>query len=280
MIKKEKETFGYQKTEPLVRESDSEDEREDIRRSGETGVRPNVSASISGTSGTTTKYSKSESSKDYGPMNLVKRTRQTEVGGVVKQISVTVGVPRSYFALLYQQENPDDTQKPDQTKLKPIIDVELAKIKQTVRTLIDLPIKGVVSARMIPDAGALLALTGYGRINDSPMIALLKGDYVKPITVGLMALVALGLMFTMVRKATRQPQLPTVEELAGVPPSLPSEEDVIGEAGASDTGLTGVEVAEEELNSRRIADQISDMIKESPDEATSLFNRWIKPNEY
>jgi len=52
-------------------------------------------------------------------------------------------------------------------------------------------------------------------------------------------------------------------------------EDVYGEANESDAVLTGIELDDETLQSRKMVDEVSTMIKENPENAASLVKRWM-----
>ena len=92
-------------------------------------------------------------------------------------------------------------------------------------------------------------------------------------------MLALAFMFFMVRKATQEEVLPTIEELAGVPPTLPNEDELIGEADELEATMDGVELDEEQIRARKVAEQISDMIKSSPEEAGTLIGKWVSPDD-
>ncbi|MCX5661136.1 MAG: hypothetical protein NTW19_15730, partial [Planctomycetota bacterium] len=62
----------------------------------------------------------------------------------------------------------------------------------------------------------------------------------------------------------------------GVPPSMPVDDDVVGEADAHDSTMAGVELDEAQIRTRKIAEQIGEMVKANPSEAATLFNRWIR----
>ena len=110
-------------------------------------------------------------------------------------------------------------------------------------------------------------------------VGLMQSGWAKPIGLGLLAVSSLLIMFGMVRKATQAPELPSTEEMAGVPPKLPGDEEITGEVAEADGTMVGLEVSEEELELRRIADQIAEMIKSNPYEASTLLNRWILTEE-
>ena len=48
-----------------------------------------------------------------------------------------------------------------------------------------------------------------------------------------------------------------------------------GEASEADSEMVGVELTADDVEARRIAEQIAEMVKENPDEAAMLLNRWI-----
>ena len=43
--------------------------------------------------------------------------------------------------------------------------------------------------------------------------------------------------------------------------------------------MTGLEVGETELHTRRVADQIAEMINSSPADAASLFGKWVNTED-
>lgn len=135
-------------------------------------------------------------------------------------------------------------------------------------------VQGQVQADMVPDAPVFAAGGGGGTIGmmfDSGMAG--------PAGLTLLGLASLGLMFGMVRKSTRPESLPSIEELAGVPPSLPSDEELIGEAEESEASMQGLELDEDDLQARRIAEQISDLVRADPTEASRLLGKWVSVNE-
>jgi flagellar biosynthesis/type III secretory pathway M-ring protein FliF/YscJ len=76
-------------------------------------------------------------------------------------------------------------------------------------------------------------------------------------------------------KAGKREKLPTAEELVGVPPALAGESDVIGEAVEADSVLQGIELSDDEMKSRKMMEQVEDMVKEKPEDAARLLGRWI-----
>ena len=61
---------------------------------------------------------------------------------------------------------------------------------------------------------------------------MVEGRLFKQAVLGGLAVLAMGMMFMLVRKAGKPAVLPTAEELVGVPPALNPGSDVVGEADA------------------------------------------------
>lgn len=278
------EEYNYEESEPLKTEFTREVERRDTQNSGEPGARPNTGLDIAGGTSTGTSETINEARNEFNEKNLTRRTQTTETGHTTKQVSVTVNVPRSYFIGVFKQGKPVDldAEEPSDDVLKPIIEQQLVQIEAQVEPLIIVDQNsGTVRAHMIPDRDKLLALTGLAGVGVSPggVSGFLESGWAKPAGLALLAAMSLGIMFSMVRKASQMPELPSAEDLSGVPPQLPGDEEVAGEAPEADDTMVGVELSEEELEVRRMADQIADMINESPYEAASLLNRWVLPEE-
>ncbi|MCE9592231.1 MAG: hypothetical protein K8S99_17130 [Planctomycetes bacterium] len=274
--------------EPLKSTDEQETETRTATEGGEPGVRPNTGLDIAGSGGSGTTSRTSKSHTDYDAKPILSETRSVVGGQTTKQISVTVNVPRSYFVSLYRQGKPADPAaggaekpaEPDEAALRPVVDDQLQQIAAQVKPLISSDAEGVVSVHMIPDARALMAMMPPPAEKSTAGVSLvLDSAWTKPVGMGLLALMSLALMLGMVRKATQQLPMPTVEELAGVPPPLPMEDDLIGEADAQEPSMAGMELNEDEIRSRKVAEQIADMVKSNPAEAASLFNRWIRKEE-
>jgi len=100
---------------------------------------------------------------------------------------------------------------------------------------------------------------------------------VKAVGLGALAMVSLLLMFMMVRRASREEEMPTAEELVGIPPALAqADSDLVGEAAESEPAMEGVEIAEGALRQQQMLEQINDLAQNSPGEAASLLRKWIK----
>jgi flagellar M-ring protein FliF len=96
---------------------------------------------------------------------------------------------------------------------------------------------------------------------------------------GVLAVAALGMMFMLIRKSGKRPEMPTVEELVGLPPELETPSDVIGDALEGEAPLAGIEVGEDEVQSQKMLEQVAEMVKDNPEVAAKLLNRWIQTQD-
>ena len=268
--------WEYEANQPVFKEINEEHTRRDRVEDGEAGVRSNTSMTIAGSSGTSTEESTTRTETEFGKKKIRIDRRRVLSGYALEQINVSVGVPRSFFAGLYKASHPDDVEEPTDQDLQPIIDTQLAQIKDKVEPLLIAKQEGFVQVDMVPDLEYVAQALG----NTSSSIGTILGSgWAKSIGVGALAMLSLALMLGMVRKATRPESLPSIQDLAGVPPDLETEAEMIGEAQEIESSMTGVELAEEELRSREVAEQVTDLVKHSPEEASDLLRRWLRSSE-
>ncbi|MEM6332724.1 MAG: hypothetical protein AAF823_05230 [Planctomycetota bacterium] len=277
------EEFDYSETEPLESERQLEEINRTTQDAGEPGVRSNAGLDINGGSQAGTESERTEREATYRERDVVRRTHTTRRGTNAQTINVTVNVPRGYFVTLWRAENPpaegEEQANPTDADLEPIRTRELANIEQQVQPLVAAESQGLIVAHMVPDDTVLPAMAGALPVGALDQV--FSSQWVGPGSAALMALLSLALMLAMVRKATQPESLPSVEELAGVPPTLPDDDDdLIGEVEEQEMTLEGMELDEDELRSRRISEQIGEMIKANPEEAGRIMRRWVSDDEY
>jgi flagellar biosynthesis/type III secretory pathway M-ring protein FliF/YscJ len=108
---------------------------------------------------------------------------------------------------------------------------------------------------------------------------IIGGSLGRTIVVGVLALVALGMMMMLVRRSGKPLDLPTAESIVGLPPALEPNSDVVGEADESQTAMEGIELDEGELKTKKMLEQVGEFVKKSPTDASALLNRWIAIEE-
>lgn len=270
----------FEESEPLQESETEEMVRQNLQQAGDVGVRPNAGLDIGGGGATGTSETVTRQRDVFGPKALVHEEQTTHTGQVTNRINVAINVPRAYFVQIWKGLNPDKNEAPDDNALQPIVTEQLGQIQRLVEPLVQTAQSdGQVATAMIPDETYLARIPSEQTQTAGMGVMFANVPWTKPVGIGALALLSLGLMLFIVRRANQQEDLPTVEELAGVPPRLPTDEELIGEAEETEATMAGVVVNEDELQSRKIAEQISDLIKANPDEAGTLLSRWVRRDE-
>lgn len=274
----------YQDTEPLRSEESEESTSRNLASGGEPGPRSNVGLDINGSSasgGSETSHNRRRS--EFGEKPLVETLQEQINGYTPQQVNVSIGIPYSYFVGLNRLQNPpaegEEQAMPSLAELQPLIDEQTALIRTQVEPLANAKEPPVITVAWVPDDSMLAGTNSQPAETGLTTLATTAADWAGPIGIVGLSGAALLMMFMMVRKATQPEQLPSVEELAGVPPDLPDEDELVGEVDEVQDAMSGVELNEDELNSRRIAQQISELIKANPDEAGHLINKWVQIDE-
>ncbi len=270
--------------------------------------------SVGGSSGNNTAKETSTTKYQVGMGETT--TTEHEAAGRPTKINVTVSVPREYVVAMMKQAKagaapggsggagggaagaePTDDQIATEfdQKVKPKIEEMISPLVETEGATSGAPgtttqlVAGTVKAFLIPVAMANIG--GGGTIGGGGSVGvgsggglggltkLLEGGLIKTAVLGVLAIVALGMMLTMVRKAGKAPPLPTAEELVGIPPALEPGTDVVGEAVEGDTAMAGIEVDEGSLKTTKMLEEIGALVDQNPSTAANVFNRWLNEQE-
>ncbi|MHC4946877.1 MAG: hypothetical protein ACYTG1_01250 [Planctomycetota bacterium] len=264
----------------VVAESSYAADATDRSRGAEPGVRPNTGLELPGAGGRA-----SQQTEERSAARLATRFPRTERSvrdpkGYALQINTTIGVPKSYFVRLHQDQQNDPQAQPDQAALDALVQAETERIRRQVEPLVDTravdgAVAGQVAVTMVPDFA----------VPSSAVQSMLASDAAGPVSGGLVRMLGLGglavlsllMMFMMVRKAAVREPLPSAEELVGVPPALAAAEaELVGEAEETETALEGIEIDDDQLRTKQMIDQINEMARDTPEEAASLLRKWIK----
>lgn len=109
--------------------------------------------------------------------------------------------------------------------------------------------------------------------------SLVSSGMFKQLVLGGLALLSIGMMFMLVRKAGRASPMPTAEELVGIPPALEPDSDLVGEADEGETPMMGIEIDSEQLKRQKMLQEVSELLKTNPQSAVGVFNRWLAPEQ-
>ncbi len=270
----------------------------------EPGVRANTGADITTTSavaaGTTEATADTEFETQFGRRD----ERILDPRGHATKINAVVNVPRTWFVEIWRQRasraaqgeaaDADGDRDPSDEELDEIVRTELDRIRGDVSQMIDTSavadgtMAGEVKVSMIPvvrDASAtmetrpagLFGLRGGGGSGAPGMMAM--DEMLKTVGLGALAVLALGLVVFTAVKANKREDLPTAEELVGIPPALEAEDDIVGEAEAAELALAGIELSDDAMKERQVLEQVQGMIVENPKDAARLVTRWIREHE-
>ena len=257
---------------------------------GEPGLKPNTAASVTGGSGGSRSSSTSSdvTTKNQVVVPMTSTTQEFMPGVEIKNLSASIVVPRTYLVALHRRAVKDEKADPD--------DAAITKIFNTLKEQIQPLAKDAISANevaigwfddVIVQSSILVGPQGGSNSFGSGITVMLT-QYGKQAILGAVAVGALGMMLMMVRRAA--PGVAgggelTADVLTGGigknrrnhsdPGALDVDDGVIGEAGAGEAVLTGIELDDETLASRKIVDEVSIMIKENPENAASLVKRWM-----
>jgi flagellar biosynthesis/type III secretory pathway M-ring protein FliF/YscJ len=122
-----------------------------------------------------------------------------------------------------------------------------------------------------------IVLGGGGGGGGGGGISISGGGLIRPIGLGLLAVVSLFFMFSIAKKASVREQLPSAEELAGVPPMLESDGgDIIGEADEATPALEGMELDDDSLRRQQMLDQLNELASRDPEELSGILRRWMR----
>jgi len=281
------------------KETNKETEQHEMGKGSEAGVRSNQPADIARSTGNKGSGSKDTQTEKEYENHVGSRTAETvDPRGMPTMIAVSVNVPRGYVSGMLRTK--DQATEPDEKaiadafdkRVKPAIRESLLPHVKTMMTLSGvaapdpksveqqivvslIPVDLVPMGPAVQEAGILGGLASGG----GTLMGLSVGQIVDKAVMSVLAVGALGMMFVMVRKAGKKQEMPTPEELVGLPPALETRSDMIGEADEGDAPLAGIEMDEGDVKTAKMLEQVTKMVSDKPDEAARLLKRWITVEE-
>jgi flagellar biosynthesis/type III secretory pathway M-ring protein FliF/YscJ len=213
--------------------------------------------------------------------------------GMPTFLAASVNVPESYVADLVRQDSDQTEDGEPENPTQETIRARFAEMKTQIEASLlphlktrdqnNVLLDGEVQVSMIPTTtmvsgpaqaggGGVLGLITGGEGGGSLG---LDGGLVDTAVLGGLAVVALAMMAMMVRRSTKKVELPSAEELVGVPTALQSHDDLVGEADEGENAMPGIEVGEQDLERNKMLSQISELIKAEPSKVATLMNRWM-----
>jgi len=217
--------------------------------------------------------------------------------GLATALSISVQVPRRYVEALVPKAADAAADAPvDQAALDAAFAAERDRIKEMIEphlpTTMDAEgarkLAGSVVVSMMPIDQASLAGTAQAAAFGLPaggssagagggFAAILGSGLIEKGVLVALAGVAFVMMMMMVKSATKRVELPSVEELVGIPPALDQPSDIVGEADETEAPMVGIEVDNTHVANQKMLEQVGSLVSNEPDLAARLLNRWITP---
>ena len=213
--------------------------------------------------------------------------------GAPRFLAVTVNIPEWFVRQLAQQDAaaPEDGDGGGQAEAD--VAGRFDRLREDVERTIRPHIKtraddgtlsdGELNVAMVPVDGPAMnqaqSAGVFGLIAGDGSGGLVGGVSASTLVVAATALVALGLMIMMVRRSGKKMELPSAEELIGVPPSLQGDQDLFGEAHEGDSPMTGIEVGEDDVRRQGMLKEVGEMIAADPAKTARLMGRWMSMDD-
>jgi flagellar biosynthesis/type III secretory pathway M-ring protein FliF/YscJ len=279
------------------KESSTTSSQTDAATGAEPGVRSNTQANISTGGGTGSKNEQNQDDTEFAVGIGTENKQVDDPGGMPTRLVATVNVPRGYIIAAIKSEAPPvegDAKPvaPDPTAITTRFGLEEASIRKALEPHVKTRapngqmVEGEVVVTLVSGesfasgaggSGGPGSLAGVGGTLGS--ILAMGGGLVEKALLGGLAVISVGMMLLMVRRAGKRLVVPTAEELVGVPPQLQAKDDLVGEADESETAIAGIELGEAEIRADKIREQVADLVKSSPEVAAKMLNRWISVEE-
>jgi flagellar biosynthesis/type III secretory pathway M-ring protein FliF/YscJ len=281
-----------------ISEQSQTSEMKGASQAREPGTVPNTGMQVMSSAGGGSQSTTERSENRY--LSQIPGTQETELDptGYATKIDVGVAIPWSYFVKVWKLRNPPqegaEAKEPDEATLAPIRTEEIARITKLIEPL--------VATDAVEDAkpGTVAISWFYDFADETPAPSMaanigeivlgggggggggggfsISGDgLIRPIGLGVLAIVSLFFMFNIAKKASVREQLPSAEELAGVPPMLESDGgDIIGEADEATPALEGMELDDDSLRRQQMLDQLNELASRDPEELSGILRRWMR----
>ncbi len=262
-------------------------------RGAESGVRSNQAVAINA-GNTNTGSSSEQDSTDTEFTNAIGNKSKTVVDprGMPTHLSASVIIPQEYIVKIIEQSRPaaegEEPTPVTPDEARAFFDQSKVAFEELVRPHLvsmggdGLVSQGELSLQMAPMGGLMVS---SGNAASAGMLGSLTspggmlangGRLVETVLVGVLAVVALGMMLMMVKRSSKKIELPSAEQLVGVTPELESGDDLVGEAGEGEHVMTGIEVDDELVEIQQLRQQVSELVNKDPESAAALVERWAE----
>ena len=277
------------------------EESKSANTGAEAGTRPNTGADINTGSSGGAGFLKTDDLKEYDSRVGSEVTNTIDPRGMATSLNISVQVPRRYVeALVPKADGAAEDAAADPAAVDQAFAAERARIQEMIQPHLPTTVNaegvrqaaGTVVVSMMPIDLASFAGTAQAAAFGLPaggnsagsgggglLGTLLGSGLVEKGMLMALAGVAFVMMLMMVKSATKRVELPSVEELVGIPPALEQPSDIVGEADESEAPMVGIEVDNQHVANHKMLEQVGSLVSNEPDLAARLLNRWIQPDQ-
>ncbi len=265
----------------IAREMREETESSNRQAGAEPGVGANVSAALlGGSSGTRNTTEKSETEFQSERDRTVTNTRKNP--GEIVEAAASILIPRSYLIAAIKSMNGQGDAEPSQQDVEDFRDQETRKIRDLIEPILVAVAEPKIEVDVYFDQAQALVANPLGdpaTVQQSTVMTFVN-DHSRQIGLIGLALAALGLTARVVKRTGEHagtPDLgPGMKSGGPVGGELAFGEGAIGDAGTPDAFLIARETDEGSIRARQMAEQVSEMINDDPENAAQLVRRWIE----
>lgn len=259
------------------------------RKPSELGLQANLGTAVTDTQSGQSSIKEETVLENFEPKLSKNETTET-MAYATKLVTAAIRIPRSYVAGIFNARFPDKGDpKEDDTDYVAVKGELVSQIKNSVEKVVMAKNPDDVSVDIYSDMewnseGGQWSRTPSGVVatqsEENLMDAMgIVRTYGPGVGLGLLALMSMGMMTRIAKKAT-PPQQSTkrrtkVEEEDHEEPILTIESHPVGQANASESMLVGREVDDETLRYQELGSEVSRMVDEDPENAAQLLRRWI-----
>ncbi len=283
--------------ELLTSDSASDQSTTQISPGAEPGVRSNQAVAIN-TGGGGPSTSNVDVTADKQFQNAIgQRTKSVEdPRGMPTQLSASVIIPQEYIESIIERSRPiaegEEPEPVTSDEAKDFFESEREVFERLIQPhLVSVGPDGqpVHGSLMISMAPLGLMTSSGGGIQSVGFVGALAGGgggewgspsrLIETALVGVLALISLAMMMLMVKRSSKKIELPSAQELVGVPPHLEAVGDLVGEASEGEHVMTGIEIDDQVIQVQQLRDQVTELINQDPASAAGLVERWAEPVE-
>ncbi|MEO1583362.1 MAG: flagellar M-ring protein FliF C-terminal domain-containing protein [Planctomycetota bacterium] len=288
----------------ISEEQTTDEVQRSANNAAQPGVRPNTGADINSGPSSDPEVELADSNTRFETRFGSEVTNTVDPRGMPTQMSVSIQVPRSYIASLLtaaagEGEPEGEQAAPDEAAIEQRFQAERSAIASLVQPHLPASVADdgtvtrageVAIGLMATDPPSILLASGASGGGGGGGLGFMSsggaggalgigGGLIERGVLLALAAVAVGMMLVMVRKATRKVEMPSAEEIVGIPPALDSIGEVVGEADESQTPMEGIEVNIDDVQASKTLSQVADLVAERPDIAGRLLSRWVDPEQ-